>query len=117
MARRFGRVACLHDEFSGLLQERMSGFGQFYSPLAAHKEHHAQVFLQLADLTAQRRLRDVQVLGGLPEIEVLGDGDEVTNVTQFHGRYSIPAECRSRNLFRLQPRNTWKNGRDQFLDY
>jgi hypothetical protein len=30
-------------------------------------------------------LRDVQLLCGLTEVQIFGDGEKVTNVTQFHG--------------------------------
>jgi hypothetical protein len=81
----FGRMACLHDEFSGLLEKRAARFGQFHAALVAHKEGDAEILFQLTDLTTQRRLRDVQLLSSLREVEVFRDGDEVSNVTQFHG--------------------------------
>ena len=85
VARGFGRVTRLHDEFSSLLEKRVSRLGQFHAPLVANQERDAQILFQLADLTAQWRLRDVQLLRGFPEVEVFRDGDEVANVTQFHG--------------------------------
>ena len=48
----------------------------------------------------------MQMLRGFPEVEVFRDGDEVANVTQFHGRYSIPAEQGARKLFR----SSWQQG-------
>jgi hypothetical protein len=41
----------------------------------------------------------MQVLGSLPEVEMLRDSDEVANVTQFHGRYSIPYWIPLQDLF------------------
>ena len=53
--------------------------------LLFRKEGHAQIFLELADLTAQRRLRDVQLLRRLAEVQVFRDSDKVANVPKFHG--------------------------------
>lgn len=41
----------------------------------------------------------MQVLRGLAEVEVFGDSDEVSKVTQFCGTYSISARSYSRVLF------------------
>jgi hypothetical protein len=54
-------------------------------PFIAHKQLDAEVVFQLADLTAQGWLRDVELLRGLTEVEVFRDGNEVANVTEFHG--------------------------------
>ncbi len=48
------------------------------------EEPEPHLLLQVADLTAQRRLRDVCASGGAAEVELLGDGREVAEVTQFH---------------------------------
>ena len=83
--RSFRCVTRLHDQLSGLLQKHVSRFGQLHAPIIAHQQRDAQIFLQCPDLTAQRWLRNVQLLRSLPEIEVFRNGDEVSNVTQFHG--------------------------------
>ena len=92
------RVSSLHHQLSSLVQKDVPRLGQLHMALVAHKERDAQVFLQLADLTAQRRLCDVQLLRGLAKVKVFGDGQEVANVTQFHGPYSIPLEYYSRTF-------------------
>src|SRR5690349_5104509 len=36
------------------------------------------------DLLAERRLRDPETLGGAPEMQFLGDGDEIAEVPKLH---------------------------------
>ena len=48
------------------------------------KQADPELALQLADLLGQRRLRDVQPLGGPAEVKFLGDGAEVAQVAQLH---------------------------------
>jgi hypothetical protein len=74
-------VPGLHHQLSGFLKKGTSGFGQLDPPLVAHKQHHPQIVLQLTDLTAQGRLRNVQLLRRSPEVQVLRDGDKVSNVS------------------------------------
>ena len=51
--------------------------------LCALEERYAKLCLQLLDLLAQWRLRDVQTLRGAAEMQGLGDGDEVSEVPQI----------------------------------
>ena len=44
----------------------------------------AELVLELLHLPAERRLRDVQAGGGAPEVQLLGDGHEVTQMAQLH---------------------------------
>ena len=57
-------------------QEGHPGRGQGDRPGGAVDELHAELALELLDLPAQRRLGHVQPLGGPPEVQFLGDGDE-----------------------------------------
>jgi hypothetical protein len=50
----------------------------------AQQQRHSEFLFQLADLPAERRLRDMQVVSSFVEVEMLGDGDEVTDVSEFH---------------------------------
>src|SRR5690349_4117451 len=56
------------------------------------QEHHAELGLELADLLAHRRLGDVQPLCRAAEMQLLGDGDEVAEMSQFHGSHSAADE-------------------------
>jgi hypothetical protein len=48
---------------------------------AAVQQPHAQLALQGLDLEAERRLGDAQALGRPAEVQLLGDGDEVPQVS------------------------------------
>ena len=51
----------------------------------APEQLDADELLERADLPAQRRLRQVQLLGGAPEVELLGHGDERAQVPELDG--------------------------------
>jgi len=83
----------------GLLQQLLAiaeecdpGGGQFDPPASAGQERHSELRLEPPDLLAERRLGDVQPLGGAPEVEFLGDGHEVPHEPQIKliHRYSLP---------------------------
>ena len=73
------------------------------------EELHAELGLQLLDLTTQRRLGHVQALGGASEMQLLGDGDETAQVTHLHGfanrSIGIPNFCKCRGLPRIAPQS------------
>ena len=58
--------------------------GQVDAPSRAGEQGDAELGLELADLLRQRRLRHVEAFGGPAEVPLLGDGDEVAEVAQFH---------------------------------
>jgi hypothetical protein len=49
----------------------------------------ADLRLEATDRLRQRRLGDVEALGGSSEVALLGDGDERTQVTKFDGGLPI----------------------------
>ncbi len=57
-----------------LLEERLSGGGEFHLPASADEQFGAEHPFQLADLVAQRWLGDVEARGGPAEVKLLGDG-------------------------------------------
>jgi hypothetical protein len=65
--------------------------------MRAVQEHHAELGLELADLLAHCRLGDVEPLRRAPEVKLLGDGDEVAEMSQFHAMkgalYESPGRC------------------------
>jgi len=81
MPSRFHRVSGLYHKLSRLIKKDRAGLSQRDAPLVTQKESDAQILFQLADLPTQRRLRDVQLLRSLAEIQVLRNGDKVANVT------------------------------------
>jgi hypothetical protein len=48
----------------------------------AFEELEAEVALELPDLLGERRLGNVQALGGASEVELFGDGHEVAQIAQ-----------------------------------
>src|SRR5262245_51129631 len=65
-------------------------FPRFSKPdlaLRSLKKLNPEFFLELTDLLAQRRLTDVEADCGSAEVQLLRDGDEVSQMTQLH-RYA-----------------------------
>ena len=66
------------------VEQELAGGSDFDSAGGAMQQLHAELGLQRPDLARQRRLGDVQPVGGTPEMTLLGDGHEIAQVTQFH---------------------------------
>jgi len=62
----------------------MSDPGEPHSLTIAVQQLDLQFLLKVTNLPAKRGLRDVQPLGGSRKIQLLGHGNEVTQMTQFH---------------------------------
>jgi hypothetical protein len=67
-----------------LLEHGVAGVCQRDAPLGAVEEPHAELLLELPNLLAHGRLRDVQALRGPAEVQLLGDRDEVPDVAKLH---------------------------------
>src|SRR5262245_34605350 len=67
-----------------LREQQRTGRRQGDPARVAPQQRHTQGSLELAELLAQRRLRDVQPLGGAREAQLLGDGYEVAKIAQVH---------------------------------
>ena len=85
----FGLTGCL-DEVGRRPIEQPGFFKQLTSDLSdrdaltmADEQRDAELFLQLPDMSAERWLGHVQPLGRAPEVELLGDGDEVPQLAQL----------------------------------
>ena len=72
------------EDLAGPVEVRRPGIGQVDPPGGTAQQRHPQLGLELTDLLGQRRLGHVQPLGGPAEVPLLGDGDEVAQVTEFH---------------------------------
>ena len=79
-------AGCLGEHAPRVRQERLPDRRQRDAPARAVEELRADLVLEGADLLAQRRLRDEDARGGAAEVELVGDGDKVAKVSEFHRR-------------------------------
>jgi hypothetical protein len=65
----------------------------------AQEQGTTQFTFQIPDLPAQRRLAEMQPLGRPGEIQVIGNGQKIAQVAQFHTRHLRHAEkvCHHKN--------------------
>jgi hypothetical protein len=74
-----------------MIEEDSAGIGQLDATGAARQQLCAHLVFQVADLTAERRLRRVQPpLGGDREAALLCNSDEIAEMTQFHTFPMLP---------------------------
>ena len=69
---------------AGVAQERLAGGGELDAAAGALEQPDPQLGLEGADLLAERRLGDVQTSRRAPEVQLLGDGDEIAKLAEFH---------------------------------
>ena len=74
----------LGEDPTRLVQHGGAGRGERDAALRTGEQLHTQLRLELADLLTDGRLRNVQPLGRAPEVQFLGDGDEVPQMPKFH---------------------------------
>ena len=77
-----GGAAGLGEQRVALGEEQPSGFGQFDLSAGALEQLHADLRFEALDRLAKGRLGHVQALGGSPEVQFLGHGDEVPDLSQ-----------------------------------
>jgi hypothetical protein len=86
------------------LQKTAPGLGQLDRVPAAREQLHAELGLQPRDALGQRLLAHRELLGGLPEMQPLGGGDERPHLRQIkihalhHGLPPMVVETRGRLL-------------------
>lgn len=68
----------------GIGQEGTAGIGQADAAGMAQQQGRADLLFERTDLLAERRLLHVQRLGRAGHMTLMRDGDEVTEVSQFH---------------------------------
>jgi hypothetical protein len=69
---------------AGLREKSAAGVAQPHAAFAAVKKAHAHLVFELADLSAESGLRDVEFLRRARETEVVRDGNKIAQVTEFH---------------------------------
>src|SRR4029079_3689838 len=74
----------LADHAPRLLEQDGTRGSEGDAAMRAVQQQHAELGLELADLLAHCRLSDVQPLRRAPGVQLLGDGDEVSEMSQFH---------------------------------
>jgi len=73
----------------GFGKQHLAGLRQLDAARLAAEQLHPQLGFERPDLLAQRRLLDAEPVGGARHMPLLGDGDEVAEMAQFHiGRIS-----------------------------
>src|SRR5262249_42656051 len=78
------RAVHLHEQVARMLEKEPPGARQPHPPFAAIEQPDLNLFLQLLDLLTERRLGDVEALGGATEMQLFSDGNEVSQMTQLH---------------------------------
>ena len=81
-------VLGLRQDRLGIGQEGAAGIGQGDAARMAHEQRGVDLALERADLLAERRLLHVQLLRRARDVALMGDGDEIAEVAQFHVAYS-----------------------------
>ncbi len=96
-AGEIGGAVDVVDDGHDLLEIDFAGWGEPHTAFGPLEQLDPQLVFEGADLLAKRRLGDVQALGGAPEMELLGDRHEISNMSQFdHAR--PPGECSPNGL-------------------
>ena len=73
----------------GIVEESDAGIGQGDAARLALEQRRADLRFQRADLLGERRLLHAQPLRRPGEVQLLGDGDEIAKMAQFHDGYFI----------------------------
>ncbi|MCY1404835.1 hypothetical protein D9M71_200570 [compost metagenome] len=85
-ARDLHGLVHLGQHLAGLIEEAPASFGQLDPTVGAFQQARTDFLFQRLDLLAQWGLGNTQLLGGAAEMQLFGHGDEVAQVSQFHGR-------------------------------
>ena len=84
-AHRLARRLHLGQDALGVRQQRAARLGRHDAAPDAHEERHAELALEPADLLRERRLGQVQHLGGGAERPLLDGLAEVGELLEVHG--------------------------------
>ena len=88
-AGAFGGGFGLHQCQSRVIEEHLAGFRELHAADAAGEQRHADLIFEVADLAAQGWLSGVEPpFGSDREASLLGDGDEVAEMTKLHSMLS-----------------------------
>ena len=77
----FAHLLDFGDDPARALGDARAGLGQHDLPRRTFHKHHAEFVFQLSDLRGQRGLADMAGLGGVAKMPVVGEGQQVAQVT------------------------------------
>jgi len=85
---------CLVEQSTALCQKGLTCRCELYLPTRSLEQSHAELLLELTDLLAERRLRDVQSCCGAAEVKLLRDGHEVLHKAKVDSfdRRNLPTD-------------------------
>ena len=72
-------------------RQHLAGLGQRDAGRQALEQRHADGLLQLPDAARQRRLTDIERLGGGRDVPLLDHAEEMTQQPRMHGQGTFPA--------------------------
>src|SRR5919206_2099085 len=81
--RRVDRELHVGEHLAGLLREDAPRLGELHHAARPLEELHAELGLELANRLRQGRLRDVELPGRPPEVELLAHREEVAQVPEL----------------------------------
>ena len=84
-ARGEGDIGGRGEGAAGVLDDRGRAACDAHRTALALEHPDAQFLLELEDLAAEGRLTDVAGRGGPAEMAVIGDGDDIVQVSEVHG--------------------------------
>jgi hypothetical protein len=70
----------LRQDGARVIKEAPAGVGQFNAPAIAPEKGDAEVFLEVLDLPAERRLGEIQAECGPAEVQFLSDRHEIAEL-------------------------------------
>jgi hypothetical protein len=80
----FSREFNGHERSAPANEEGAAGFGKFDSSGIPRKQLDSKFILQIADLLAQRGLRDMKPVSRSAYAQFLGDSNKIAEMTQLH---------------------------------
>src|SRR5262249_21574601 len=83
-ARGLGGALGAGERVARLGHEGRAGVGEADAPVRAIEQADTDLVLELLDLLAERRARDVEPRGRAPEVQLVGDREGVAEVAELH---------------------------------
>ena len=87
-------AARVGEQVARLLEQHRALAGEVHAGRGAHEQLDAELVFELADVTAERRLRDAKLARRLGEAARLGDGGERAQMTQVQEASCLPFRSR-----------------------